>query len=198
MDYSKPLHKGKTRIFKMTSNRTRYQQAKFRIILGFAACSIFLFALAHPQISYVALLCFSALFKTQPIGRINLWARRLRSPLKVLGVTGALATGGALLIPAPASAAWDAAQDAAQSAFGEYIGESSGIDVITLLFTAVFLVLFLMIVGGLMAWGYRSFRNEEASASMTAFVVGTIIFIGGEVFSRLFFDGAIDGGGEEG
>ena len=180
----------------MTLNRTHYQQAKFRIILGFAACSLFLFALAHPQITYVALLGFSALFKTQPLGRIAIWMRRIRTPLSALGFTGLLATGGTLLIPSPASAAWDAAQDAAQEAFGEYIGEGSGIDVIALLFTAVFLVLFLMIVGGLMAWGYRSFRNEEASASMTAFVVGTIIFVGGEVFSRLFFDGT--GGGEGG
>ena len=177
----------------MTLNQTRYQQAKFRIILGFAVCSLFLFALAHPQIAYVALLGFSALFKTQPLGRIALWTRRLRSPISTLGAAGVLTTGGALLIPAPASAAWDAAQEAAQEAFGEYIGDGSGIDVIALLFTAVFLVLFLMIVGGLMSWGYRSFRNEEASASMTAFVVGTIIFVGGEVFSRLFFDGAAGG-----
>ena len=181
----------------MAINQIQFQQAEFRIILGFAACSFFLFALAHPQITYVALLGLSALFKTQPIGRITLWTKRLRSPMRVLGVTGALSAGSAFLIPAPASAAWDAAQEAAQEAFGEYIGEGSGIDVIALLFTAVFLVLFLMIVGGLMAWGYRSFRNEEASASMTAFVVGTIIFVGGEVFSRLFFDGTA-GGGEGG
>lgn len=178
----------------METNRIQYQRAKFRIILGFAACGLFLFALAHPQITYVALLGLSALYRTQPIGRITHWMTKLRRPVRALGITGAIATGGVFLIPAPASAAWDSAQTAAQAAFGEYIGEGSGIDVIALLFTAVFLVLFLMIVGGLMSWGYRSFRNEEASASMTAFVVGTIIFVGGEVFSRLFFDGSGNGG----
>ena len=165
------------------------------LIVGFATCSVILLAITHPQVSYLLLLGFSALFKTQPIGRIMLWTKHLRRPLRALGFTGVVATGGALLIPAPASAAWDAAQDAAQKSFGEYIGAKSGIDVIELLFTAVFLVLFLMIVGGLMSWGYRSFRNEEASASMTAFVVGAIIFVGGEVFSRLFFDGTAAEGG---
>jgi hypothetical protein len=159
----------------------------FRITLGFAACSLLLFAIAHPHLSYLSLLAISALFNTQPLPRIEFWSKRLGSPLKLLAVTGMIATLSALLLPSSALAAWDGAQTAAQDAFGQFIGTTSGLDVIKLLFTAVFLILFFMIIGGLMSWGYRSFRNEEAAASMTAFIVGAVIFVGGEVFSRLFF-----------
>ena len=58
----------------------------------------------------------------------------------------------------------------------------AGADVVTLLFTVVFLLLFFLIIGGLMTWGYQAFRNEAAAVPMTAFIVGTAIFVGGEVF----------------
>jgi hypothetical protein len=168
--------------------RYRSQESiPFRITLGFAACSLLLFAISHPRLSYLSLLAISALFNTQPLPRIECWSKRLGSPLKLLAVTGMIATLSALLLPSSALAAWDGAQTAAQDAFGQFIGTTSGLDVIKLLFTAVFLILFFMIIGGLMSWGYRSFRNEEAAASMTAFIVGAVIFVGGEVFSRLFF-----------
>jgi hypothetical protein len=163
----------------------------FRVTLGFAACSLLLLGIAHPHFSYLSLLAASAIFQTQPLSRIEIWSKRLGSPLgnplRLLASTGLVATFSALLLPSPSLAAWDGAQTAAQTAFGQFIGASSGLDVIKLLFTAVFLILFFMIVGGLMSWGYRSFRNEEAAASMTAFIVGAVIFVGGEVFSRLFF-----------
>jgi hypothetical protein len=38
-----------------------------------------------------------------------------------------------------------------------------------------------------MAWGYKAYRNEEASVPMSAFIVGVVIFAGGEIFSGLFF-----------
>jgi hypothetical protein len=168
----------------------RYRSQKsvlFKVTLGFATCSVLLFAIAHPHTSYLSLLAVSALVKTQPLSRIEFWAKRLGSPIQVLALTGMVATLSSLLIPSSALAAWDGAQKAAQTAFGEFIGTTSGLDVISLLFTAVFLILFFTIIGGLMSWGYRSFRNEEAAASMTAFIVGAVIFVGGEVFSRLFF-----------
>jgi hypothetical protein len=159
----------------------------FRTTLGFAACSLLLFAIAHPHFSYLSLLAASAIFQTQPLSRIEIWSKRFGNPLRLLASTGLFAALSDLLLPSPSLAAWDGAQAAAQTAFGEFIGATSGLDVIALLFTAVFLILFFMIVGGLMSWGYRSFRNEEAAASMTAFIVGAVIFVGGEVFSRLFF-----------
>jgi hypothetical protein len=175
------------RNFKVIKRYPSHESIRFRITIGFAACSLLLFGIAHPHISYISLLAVSALFKTQPLARINAWSKRLGSPLKLLASAGIVATLSSLLLPSSALAAWDGAQTAAQTAFGEFIGTASGLDVIKLLFTAVFLILFFMIVGGLMSWGYRSFRNEEAAASMTAFIVGAVIFVGGEVFSRLFF-----------
>jgi hypothetical protein len=176
------------------AKRYRFQESiPFRITLGFAACSLLLFAIAHPHLSYLSLLAISALFNTQPLPRIELWSKRLGGPLKLFTVTG-IATLSSFLLPSSALAAWDGAQTAAQNAFGEFIGADSGLDVVALLFTAVFLILFFMIIGGLMSWGYRSFRNEEAAASMTAFIVGAVIFVGGEVFSRLFFGADGTGG----
>lgn len=169
----------------MTSNRTQYQQARFRIILGFAACSIFLFAFAHPQIAYLRLLAISALLRQQSIRRIEHWLRCYQ-PIKMFVSVGVLAAIANLVTGTAASAQWAGAKSAADSALSAYIGS----DIVTLLFTVVFLLLFFLIIGGLMTWGYKAFRNEDAAVPMTAFIVGTVIFVGGEVFSKLFFDGA--------
>ncbi|MEM9002710.1 MAG: hypothetical protein AAGE59_04185 [Cyanobacteria bacterium P01_F01_bin.86] len=169
----------------MIKNRTRYQQVTFRIILGFAACSMFLFALAHPQIAYLGLLALSAFFRQQSVHRIEHWLRRYK-PIKVFASVGMLAVLANLATGTAASAQWAGAKSAADSALSAYIGA----DVVTLLFTVVFLLLFFLIIGGLMTWGYKAFRNEDAAVPMTAFIVGTVIFVGGEVFSKLFFGGA--------
>ena len=169
----------------MTLNRTRYQQVTFRIILGFAACSIFLFALLYPQIAYLGLLATSALLRQQSIRRLENWLRR-HQPTKMFVSVGILTAIVNLVTGTAASAQWAGAQSAADSALSAYIGA----DIVTLLFTVVFLLLFFLIIGGLMTWGYKAFRNEDAAVPMTAFIVGTVIFVGGEVFSNLFFGGA--------
>lgn len=168
----------------MTSNHIQYKQAIFRIILGFAACSSLLFAIAHTQIAYLGLLAISALFRQQSIYRIEHWLRRFE-PIKIFASVGVLAVIANLVTGTAASAQWQGAQTAANTALGSYIGT----DVVTLLFTVVFLLLFFLIIGGLMTWGYKAFRNEDAAVPMTAFIVGTVIFVGGEVFSKLFFSG---------
>ena len=170
----------------MTLNRTRYQQVTFRIILGFAACSLFLFALSHPQIAYLGLLAISALLRQQSIRSIEHWLRRYK-PIKMFVSVGVLAAIANLVTGTAASAQWAGAKNAANTALGTYIGA----DVVTLLFTVVFLLLFFLIIGGLMTWGYKAFRNEDAAVPKTAFIVGTVIFVGGEVFSKLFFGGAV-------
>ena len=168
----------------MTLNRTRYKQVTFRIILGFAACSTLLFAIAHPQVSYLGLLAISAVFRQQSIHRVEYWLKRF-APIKMFASIGALAAIANLVTGTAASAQWTGAQTAANTALSTYIGA----DVVTLLFTVVFLLLFFLIIGGLMTWGYKAFRNEDAAVPMTAFIVGTVIFVGGEVFSKLFFSG---------
>lgn len=168
----------------MTPNRTRSQQATFGIILGFTACSIFLFALTHPQVTYLGLLATSAVFRQQSVHRIEHWLRRFK-PISMLASIGAFAVIANLVTGTAASAQWNGAQDAANTALATYIGA----DVVKLLFTVVFLLLFFLIIGGLMTWGYKAFRNEDAAVPMTAFIVGTVIFVGGEVFSKLFFSG---------
>ncbi|MEO0770112.1 MAG: hypothetical protein AAFY72_11900 [Cyanobacteria bacterium J06649_4] len=168
----------------MTTNLSRYQQATFRIILGFAASSVFLFALSHPQIAYLTLLAISAAFKQQSIRRVKHWLRCFK-PIKLVVSVGVLATVANLVAGTAASAQWQGAQSAANTALSGYIGA----DTVTLLFTVVFLLLFFLIIGGLMTWGYKAFRNEDAAVPMTAFIVGTVIFVGGEVFSNLFFGG---------
>lgn len=168
----------------MTSNRTLYQHASFRIILGFAACNSLLFAISHPQIAYLGLLAISAVFRQQSVHRVEYWLRRYR-PIKMFASVGILAVIANLVTGTAASAQWVGAKTAANTALSAYIGA----DVVTLLFTVVFLLLFFLIVGGLMTWGYKAFRNEDAAVPMTAFIVGTVIYVGGEVFSKLFFGG---------
>lgn len=168
----------------MTPNRTRYNEAVFRIILGFAVCSIFLFSLAHPQVAYLGLLGISAVFRQQSVRRIECWLRHYQ-PVKMFVSIGALATIVNLTTNTAASAQWQGAQNAANTALSSYIGA----DVVKLLFTVVFLLLFFLIIGGLITWGYKAFRNEEAAVPMSAFMIGVVIFVGGEVFSKLFFSG---------
>jgi len=168
----------------MTPNQTLYKKITFRIILGFAACSSLLLALAHPQSAYLGLLAISAIFKHHSVHGIEHWLKRF-AQIKVFASVGVLAVIANLLGGTAASAQWAGAQTAANSALSAYIGA----DVVTLLFTVVFLLLFFLIIGGLMTWGYKAFRNEDAAVPMTAFIVGTVIFVGGEVFSKLFFSG---------
>ena len=168
----------------MATNLTRDKQVTFRIILGFAACSVMLFALAHPQTAYLVLLAISAVFRQQSVHRIEHWLRRFE-PIGMFASIGAFAVIANLITGTAASAQWAGAQDAANTALSTYIGA----DVVKLLFTVVFLLLFFLIIGGLMTWGYKAFRNEDAAVPMTAFIVGTVIFVGGEVFSKLFFSG---------
>ena len=168
----------------MKTKQNRLQLAYFRIILGFATCSVLLFAIAHPQVAYLALLAISATFSQQSIPKLEQWLLRFR-PIKACASTGAVAVIANLVSGTAASAQWQGAQTAADTALGAYIGN----DVVSLLFTIVFLLLFFLIVGGLMTWGYKAFRNEDAAVPMTAFIVGTVIFVGGEVFSNLFFGG---------
>lgn len=168
----------------MARHRTLYEQVTLKIILGFAACSVMLFALAHPQVAYLGLLAISAVFRQQSVHKIEHWLRRF-APIKMFASVGVLAVSANLITGTAASAQWQGAQTAANSALSAYIGA----DVVTLLFTVVFLLLFFLIIGGLMTWGYKAFRNEDAAVPMTAFIVGTVIFVGGEVFSKLFFSG---------
>ena len=168
----------------MTPTRTLHKQVTFRIILGFTACSSLLFAIAHPQSAYIGLLAISAVLRQQSIQRIEYWLRRFE-PIKMFASIGVLAVIANLITGAAASAQWAGAKSAADTALASYIGA----DVVTLLFTVVFLLLFFLIIGGLMTWGYKAFRNEDAAVPMTAFIVGTVIFVGGEVFSKLFFSG---------
>lgn len=168
----------------MTPRQHRHKQIVFRIILGFTTCSFVLFALTHAQIAYLMLLAISALLKQQSVQRFEHWLRRFE-PMKILVSISALAVMANLMTATDASAQWQGAQNAANTALASYIGA----DVVTLLFTVVFLLLFFLIIGGLMTWGYKAFRNEDAAVPMTAFIVGTVIFVGGEVFSKLFFSG---------
>ena len=170
----------------MNRQQNLMETATSRIVLGFIGSGILFFAFNHPQISYVALLAASAFLCKQPVERIESYFHQTVNRWRFFPISvGILAFATGLLKPFPAHAQWNEAKDAATSSFGSYISA----DIITLLFTAVFLILFFLIVGGLMAWGYKAFRNEDAAVPMTAFIVGVIIFIGGEVFSKLFFGG---------
>jgi len=168
----------------MTKQQISFEQVYFRMILGFTVCSSLLFAFAHPQVAYLGLLAISAIFSKQSVRGIEHWFRRFK-PFKLYVFVGILSILANLVTNSAASAQWQGAQTAANTALGSYIGA----DVVTLLFTVVFLLLFFLIIGGLMTWGYRAFRNEDAAVPMTAFIVGTVIFVGGEVFSQLFFSG---------
>ena len=143
-----------------------YINALYRILLGFIACSLLLFAVAHPQFSYLALLAVSAFFRQQSIQKVRTlaaavqatpdlccyqWDRRSRQ----LGQLAHLLPRNGLR-----------AQTAADTALSPYLGG----DIVGLLFTIVFLLLFFLIVGGLMTWGYKAFRNEDAAVPMTAFI----------------------------
>ena len=161
-----------------------FQQVCFRIILGFTTCSVLLFAIAHPQIAYLALLAISATLNQQSIQKLEPWFRHVK-PIKACASISGIAVLANLISSRAASAQWAGAQGAANATLGGYIGT----DIVTLLFTVVFLLLFFLIIGGLMTWGYKAFRNEDAAVPMTAFIVGTVIFVGGEVFSSLFFGG---------
>ena len=168
----------------MNQKQSPFQRTSFRIALGFAACSILVFAIAHPHFAYLSLLGISAVFTKHSVQTLEKWLRHLK-PLQSCASIGAVAVIANLVGGTPASAQWQGAQTAADTALGNYIGN----DVVSLLFTIVFLLLFFLIVGGLMTWGYKAFRNEDAAVPMTAFIVGTVIFVGGEVFSSLFFGG---------
>ncbi len=164
--------------------QTQLPSTYFRIILGFATCSILLLAISHPQVAYLGLLAVSAFFSQQSIQKVSQWLRHFK-PIQTCASIGGVAAIANLVSASPASAQWNGAQTAADTALGTYIGN----DIVSLLFTIVFLLLFFLIIGGLMTWGYKAFRNEDAAVPMTAFIVGTVIFVGGEVFSNLFFGG---------
>lgn len=168
----------------MKKKQNQLQSACLRILLGFLACSILLFAIAHSQFSYLALLAVSAFFRQQSIQRVEHWLRQFK-PLHTCVAISGIAVVVNLISGTPASAQWNGAQTAANTALTPYLGG----DIVGLLFTIVFLLLFFLIVGGLMTWGYKAFRNEDAAVPMTAFIVGTVIYVGGEVFSKLFFGG---------
>ena len=168
----------------MATHRILHEQIALRILLGFTACIIMLFALTHLQIAYLGLLAISAAFRQQSVHRIEHWLKRFE-PFKMFASISAFAIIANLVTGTAASAQWQGAQTAANTALSTYIGA----DVVKLLFTVVFLLLFFLIIGGLMTWGYKAFRNEDAAVPMTAFIVGTVIFVGGEVFSKLFFSG---------
>ena len=105
----------------MTPTRTRYQQVTFRIILGFAACSTLLFAVTHPQVSYLGLLAISAVFRQQSVHRVEHWLRRF-APIKMFASIGILAVIANLVTGTAASAQWAGAQTAANTALSTYIG----------------------------------------------------------------------------
>ncbi|MEN8443496.1 MAG: hypothetical protein ABG776_00630 [Cyanobacteria bacterium J06555_13] len=173
----------------MIKTRPTYESNGFRIFLGFAASMTFLCAITHPQISYLILLAISAFWKDSSFKSIQHFVRRFH-PIKLTATIAGLATIANFFFPAPVFAQWQGAKSAADTSLGPYIGA----DVVTLLFTIVFLLLFFLIIGGLMTWGYKAFRNEDAAVPMTAFIVGTVIFVGGEVFSSLFFSGGLGTG----
>lgn len=168
----------------MNQKQNQFQRAYFRIALGFVTCSVLVFVIAHPHFAYLALLGISAVFTKHSVQTLEKWLRHFK-PLQACASIGAIAVLANLVVGTSASAQWQGAQTAADTALGNYIGN----DVVTLLFTIVFLLLFFLIIGGLMTWGYKAFRNEDAAVPMTAFIVGTVIFVGGEVFSNLFFGG---------
>lgn len=161
--------------------RMNYGSVPFRISLGFAGSALLLFAVLHPGICYLSLLALSAFHKHLPIKQVQRWVQTWQ-PVYASVVIGLFSTI-AVLVPSPAMAQWNEAQDAAKAALDEYLGEG----IVELLFTVVFILIFFLIMGGLMAWGYKAFRNEDAAVPMTAFIVGTVIFVGGEVFSALLF-----------
>ena len=103
-----------------------------------------------------------------------------------MSLVGFLAVLATVLIPTPVFAQWDGVQTAATTHLAPNLG-TNGTAVVDFLFAIVFMLLFFLIVGGLMAWGYKAYRNEEASVPMSAFIVGVVIFAGGEIFSALFF-----------
>lgn len=164
--------------------KMNYGSVPFRLSLGFAATAFMAFAFTHTSICYLFLLGISATHHRLPIGKMIQWMRSL-NPVPASAVVGIISIASMVVLPAPALAQWNGAQTAAQASLGTYIGAN----VVSLLFTVVFLLLFFLIMGGLMAWGYKAFRNEDAAVPMTAFIVGTVIFVGGEVFSALFFSG---------
>ena len=174
----------------MTKKRMNTGSVPFRISLGFAGTSLLFFAFTHTSFCYLMLLLLCAVHEKLPIKQIQQWGKRLDPGYAALciGIAAALSF---VLIPSPAFAQWNDAQTAAQGALSPYIGA----DIVTLLFTVVFILIFFLIMGGLMAWGYEAFRNEDAAVPMTSFIVGTVIFVGGEVFSNLLFTGAPTGGG---
>lgn len=166
----------------MARTRVNYNSVPFRISLGFAGTAVLLFAITHTGISYLFLLFCSAIYDKLPIDKMKRLSRGL-NPIHAFSMIGILSSISLLATPFPAFAQWNGAQTAAQETLGTHVGEPT----VTLLFTVVFLLLFFLIMGGLMAWGYKAFRNEDAAVPMTAFIVGTVIFVGGEVFSALFF-----------
>lgn len=162
--------------------KMNYGSVPFRLSLGFAGTMLMCFAFTHTGISYLLLLGISAVHDKLPLKQMSRWVRST-NPVNASIVVGILTIASSLAIPSPAFAQWAGARAAADNTLGTYIGTN----VTALLFTVVFLLLFFLIMGGLMAWGYKAFRNEDAAVPMTAFIVGTVIFVGGEVFSTLFF-----------
>lgn len=173
----------------MTSKRINYGSVPSRISLGFAATAFLLFSFTHAELCYLVLLALSAFHDKLPINQMQRWIKTLK-PVSASVTAGLLSTISLFLVPSSANAQWNNAQTAATTALGGYIGN----DVVDLLFTVVFILIFFLIMGGLMAWGYKAFRNEDAAVPMTSFIVGTVIFVGGEVFSNLLFTGGAGGG----
>lgn len=170
----------------MQSIRSRSHSTTLNIFSGFAATGLLAFAITHTGIAYLSLLCISAFFADRQLEDVERWVAKIPLTKLSMVIVGLLAVLSTVFIPTPALAQWQGVQDAATDNIAPKLG-ATGTSTVDFLFAVVFMLLFFLIVGGLMSWGYKAYRNEEASVPMTAFIIGTVIFAGGEIFSQLFF-----------
>ena len=170
----------------MQRTHIRYKTTALSLFSGFAATGLLAFAITHTGIAYLALLCVSGFCADKQLKDVERWVTRLPLTKLAMSLIGVLAVFATVSIPTPAFAQWAGVKTAATTHLAPNLG-TTGVATVNFLFAVVFMLLFFLIIGGLMSWGYKAYRNEEASVPMSAFIVGTVIFAGGEIFSQLFF-----------